>query len=245
MTASQPNLLLELVGGVVALVFTTGVIAVPLSFATLWIYRRRIARSLESSTIASGQTGAATGDTETEQGAIGVRCELTPALATEARRHRRNLARLYSCAGLALALAFAVSHGLTSDRFWQAAIPCSLFVGLNLLVLFGRWRPGPWLVALLMLALYTFLKQDTVLTGLTGMVILLGLLLHPRIRAVAPMAWAFLLVVGTATSAAIATAVYLWVLARSLSNKPSTRLGRWTARRSMRSSGSASCQCSG
>jgi hypothetical protein len=30
MTASQPNLLLELVGGVVALVFTTGVIAVPL-----------------------------------------------------------------------------------------------------------------------------------------------------------------------------------------------------------------------
>ena len=222
MTAGQPDLLRELFGGLAFLVVASALVAVPVSFATLWVYRRRIIRSLESDTISRGDAGADIPDTESPvQGAAqstvredpsqetaGVRRELRPDLVTDAFQHRRNLARLYSFGGLGLALAFAASHGLISNRFWQVIVPCGLAVGLNWLVLYGRWRPGPWFVVLLILGLSVL--EESALLFLTVVVILLGLLLHPRLRAMAPMALAFFSLVSTGTVAAIFTAIYVY-----------------------------------
>ncbi len=225
------DLLVEVFSAFVTLqlLYVTGLVVVPVSVVTLWVYRRRIVRSLETSAISPAATDAAARDTESPaphggarltvessvgpaQETIGVRRELRHDLGAEARRHRRNLARLYSFAGLGLALAFAAGHGWPSDlRFWHAAVLCGAPVGLNLLLLYGRWRPGPWLVGLLIFALFLFSDDHgDPLAFLTQIVIVLALLLHPRLRAMASMALAFFGVVSLGTFAAILTTIYLY-----------------------------------
>ena len=113
---------------------------------------------------------------------------------SDGTRHRRPV-QSSRASGLRLPSLSVTARYRTGSGRWP--LPAVYSWGLNLLVLYGRWRPGPWLVGLLIFLLFAltpFWESDEPLSiffVLTQFVILLALLLHPRLRAMATMALAF------------------------------------------------------
>ncbi len=209
------------------------VVAVFASFLVLAIFRRRVRRSLEheqprQETQHSQAFAATDAEPTIRERSIAAHPDPTPpdsrwpALLSEAIGHRRRLARLYTIAGVGLAIALAAIGTITtadrSDapllRFLYSAICFSSPLILVARAVYGRWAPWLVRVAIVVVLLAVLSRALPFANDETGialvMAALLALLLHPRVRAMGPLALGFFSIVIVGSAVSTVSALFLW-----------------------------------
>jgi hypothetical protein len=209
-------------------------VSVIVSFVALAVFRRRVRRSLErvgqgpdtAHDQASAATDAETGRPRSVAAPPEWRAADSesrwPTLLTEAVGRRRHLAKLYMFAGLGLAIAFAAIRPITTADpspapilgFLYAAICFSTPLILVARAVYGRWVP--WLVRVavgvpLLAVTSQALPFANEADGALLTVALLALLLHPRVRAMGPLALGFFSIVFVGSAVATVSFLYMWI----------------------------------
>jgi hypothetical protein len=209
-------------------------VSVVVSFLALAVFRRRVRRSLErveqrpdtEPDRAPPATDAEAGHARPAAAPPDWRAADSesrwPTLLADAVGRRRQLAKLYMLAGLGLAIAFAATRPITTADpspspilgFLYAAICFSTPLILVARAVYGRWLP--WLVRVAIgVPVLAVASQALPFANEAGgalvTVALLALLLHPRVRAMGPLALGFFSIVFVGSAVATVSSLFLWM----------------------------------
>jgi len=240
------NAVAEILSGAAPLAALFAVlIAVPVSLGVLAFFRYRVRRSMTPKSSSTPK-----GEPKPEAAPLASDRATRPPiewhqLEQAATDHRAGLARLYIWGGVGLAAALAVVDAVLNTgeapfsprRFLYAAICFSTPLALIIRLLYGRWKPtfvlvGCQLAAVLVLGAFgpgVSGPQDSYHAPAFAILVspMLALLLHPRIRAMGPLATGFFTVVLAGAFVSMAASIFLlrdYVRTNILANPQTSRL---------------------